>query len=127
MQMNYRKNCMTLRDYILEGGIKGKIFVDIHNGSKPYIITAVSPLDHTRTHNPFSHLSIFNHINIIEVCSQGSSRGGCLLDHLGDPEYYVDASNTTEYIPSHWKVDPEQLEKELSGLAKTVKMWHIKK
>ena len=114
MQMNYRKDGRTLCDYLLEGGIRGKVFVDIHNGSKPYIITAISPLDHTRTHSPFSHLSVFNHISIVEVWSEGSSRGGCLLDHLGDPEYFD--YHTTEYIPSHWKVDHKKLEKELSGL-----------
>lgn len=93
--LNYDPEGRKFRDYLLDGGLRGRIFVNVHNGNKPYIVTRV-----------FGDASLPN-MNIEEVCSDGEFLGSNIVNHLDDPEYAPEAVSTQ--TPINWRVDESRL------------------
>ncbi len=100
MKLNYDPDGKKLNDYLFEGGISGKVFVNIHDGNKPYIITNRPYLD-----GPLANL------DMSEVWKGGIQKSRGFLFHMDDPEY--DPLRVDISTPETQRIDKETLEKAL--------------
>ena len=56
-QTNYSPDALRVKDYLLRGGLFGRIFVDLNDGIKPYIFTSIS-LINPRSSDPYNHIGL---------------------------------------------------------------------
>ena len=100
-QSNYRKDSKKVMDYLLDGGVKGRIFVNISRGNEPYIITNIFPCQ-------------IPEIEIHDVSGHYSRCVNLLPPHLSDPEY--DPEQINDNTANHWVVDRDIIAKELADM-----------
>ena len=98
MVANYHESGKRLRDYLFDGGLRGRVFVDINDGNKPYVVIPPS-----KSHPWIRGKAIL----LTEVCAFGACKDSQLLDHLEDPEYCP--SKVDSSTPIDWRVDRHRL------------------
>lgn len=74
-ELNYDPNGLTLGSHLFHGGLKGRVFVDLSSGFRPYITRGVDCLTDS--------------LSIEYVCfgSSSDSQRVSLAGHVRDPEY----------------------------------------
>lgn len=74
-ELNYDPNGLTLGSRLFHGGLKGRVFVDLSSGFRPYIPRGVDCLTDSLS------------IEYVGYGSSSDSQRVDLVSHLNDPEY----------------------------------------